>query len=607
MKKLLLLAAAIVALNVQATKLYVNPSHPSANDTNWGDTPGTPWKTLNTSNWKENDSIMVSNSVYTLSEKGFVNKSVTVIGESKNGVIFQGEDDMSFNFNMTTVRFFSIGTGVEATFNNVTIKNLLYDWHNGEPDATSTYGGAFELTPSSTLNLKNVDVKNIKIYGNGGNAWGAAIMNRGIVNADNCSFENCYATQGGVMFTTSGSTANFTNCKFIGNGNPEVSDYDTYRFGGAICMVGSAILNVDKCNFEKNFTEKNGMGGVFMIRYEADKKTIINILNSTFSNNKSSNSSSILYCGANTAATPSTELLISIKNSNFYKNIGNISTLQYNNTMSLPTKANYKGVGRFVFVNNSLFGNFNPERPNTRSISIGDVNMDYYIINNLMNDNETDAGTAQAGTYGFVLEGSYDAAPLNIKTMIVRGNVFNATGGAFSSINFPDLSSVDHPEMKNFTGQKLIRTQQQTKLKSSEIARVPYLDFTTASDSVSVVLNNGINEYLANEVNIIPQTDILGNPISGEFRDTGAWEMQVNTAVRQIIANTQFAYPNPFNDVLSIKGRPELVEIYSMDGQCVVQYTKPENNINVSSLQAGLYLIKLTENGISQIQKSIKK
>lgn len=608
MKKLLLLSIACIALQVQATQLYVNPNHPNADDTNWGDTPESPWMTLNMANWNENDTIIVSNAVYTIVEKGFLEKKVTIIGESRDSVILQGEDDMSFNFNMTTIRFFALAAGVEASFENLTIKNLIYDWQNGEQDATSTYGGAFELTSTSVLNLKNITIKNIKIYGDGGNAWGAAIMNRGVVNADNCLFENCYATQGGVMYATSSSTANFTNCAFVGNGNPEVSNYDTYRFGGAICMVGSATLDIDQCLFENNFTEKNGMGGVIMIRYEADTKTALNITNSTFTNNKSANSSSVLYCGANTAATETTELSITIKNSNFYKNIGNIATLQYNNTISLPTKSSYIGTGQFIFVNNSLFGNFNPDRSNTRSISIGDVNMDYYILNNLMNDNETDDGTPQAGTYGFVLEGSYDIAPQNIRSMVVQGNVFNATGGAFSSINYPDLSSVDHPEMKNLTGQRLIRSQQQTVLNETEDSFIPYLVFTNAVDSVSAALNNGVNEYLVGDENIIPQTDFLGQPISDEIRDAGAWEMQFDqTAIHQVTTNKQFAYPNPFENELLIQGKPELVEIYNTNGECLMQYIQPENNIDVSSLQTGLYLIKLTENGVSRIQKSVKR
>ncbi|NDP20479.1 MAG: hypothetical protein GZ091_05315 [Paludibacter sp.] len=45
MKKLLLLTIVFAALQVQATKLYVNPNHPNANDTNWGDSPEAPWMT----------------------------------------------------------------------------------------------------------------------------------------------------------------------------------------------------------------------------------------------------------------------------------------------------------------------------------------------------------------------------------------------------------------------------------------------------------------------------------------------------------------------------------------------------------------------------------
>ena len=606
MKKLLLPLLLLAANLVGATVLYVNPNHPNANDTNWGDTPDTPWATLNVANWAENDTIMVSNAVYTISQKGFITKKVTVIGESKADVIFQGEDDMSFNFNMTTCRFFMVSENTEVTFKNITIKNLLYDWHNGEQDATSTYGGVFDLSVNAILNLKNVDIKKAKIYGNGGNAWGAAIMNRGTVNADSCLFESCYATQGGAMYMLGGSVSNLTNCKFIGNGNPEVVDYDTYRFGGAINIAGGTTITVDKCYFENNFTDKNGTGGVFMIRYDADKICNLNVTNSTFNANKSGYAGSVLYCGANTAPTALTELNIGFTNCVFYKNVGCRTTPQYNNTISLPLKANYPGKGRFVFVNNSMFGNYNPGQANTRSISFGDVNMEYYFINNLMNDNEADDQTAQTGVYGIVLEGSYNVAPVNVKTLVVQGNVFNMTGGAFSSINFPNLSSVDHPEMKNQTGQRLARTQLQTGLKLSDKG-IHYLDFTSSTDSVSVALNNGVNEYMLDGVNLVPQTDILGNAISDQIRDAGAWEMQsTNTGIYQITGNNALLYPNPFNTVLNFSVNADKVEIFNIHGQKVYQKDYPEMSVSTSDLPMGLYLIKLIQNGNTFIAKALK-
>ena len=607
MKKLLFLLLSVVTCSVNATVFYVNPNSPNASDSNWGDTPNNPWATLNVANWAENDTIMVSNAVYTITQKGIINKKVTVIGESKAGVIFQGEDDMAFNFGSTTCRFFLISSNAEATFKNITLKNLLYDWKNGEESATSSYGGVFEISENSILNLKNVDIRKAKIYGNGGNAWGAAIMNRGTVNADSCLFESCYATQGGAMYMLGGSTANLTYCKLLGNGNPEVVDYDTYRFGGAINMNGGTTLNIDNCYFEGNFTEKTGTGGAFMIRYDADKICNLNVRNTTFNANMSGYAGSVLCCGANTTATTSTELNINFTNCVFYKNVGNKTLLQYNNTISIPTKSSYVGKGKFIFVNNTLFANYNPGQSNTRSIGLGDINMEYYFINNLMNDNEAADKTAQTGVYGIVLEGSYNVAPTNIKTMVAQGNIFNSTGGAFGAINFTDLDITLHPETKNSTGQRLIRTQLQTALKQSANG-TSYLDFTSTNDSISVALNNGVNEYLLNGVNLVPQTDILGNPITDQTRDAGAWEMsEINTAAHLPTSEKTFIYPNPFMNRLNFSANVEKVEIYSIDGQKIMQQTKPGISIVTSDLNSGLYMVRVTKNGITQIQKVLKK
>lgn len=385
-------------------------------------------------------------------------------------------------------------------------------------------------------------------------------------------------------------------------------DYETYRFGGAICMTGSATVIADKCYFENNHTEKNGWGGVVMIRYDADKKSTLHFTNSSFSNNKSANAGSVLHCAANTAATVDTELDITFKNCVFHKNTGNLMNAQYNNTLSLPGKANYAGKGQFVFVNNSLYGNFNPARTNVRSISIGDVKMRYYIINNFMNDNETDEGIPQAGTYGFVLEGSYNVPPANIDTMVLLGNVLNATGGSLSPINFPDLNNTESPDKKNLTGQRLIRTQMQITLKQPQSSGVPYIDFTSSTDSVSVALNNGVNEYLLGGVNIAPQTDILGNSISDASRDAGAWEMQVtSTSLFSFGIKQKVAYPTPFSTRLYFTNNPDQVEIFSIDGKSILKQNRPEGGMDVSALQKGIYLIKTTKDGITSIQQSFKK
>lgn len=617
MKKIFTFLLLVCAISAQAVTYYVNPSHPNASDSNWGDDPEHPWATLNISSWIDDCTIMVSNGTYDMTVMGvtraILGKNIEVIGESKTGVIIQGESDMDFNFGYNTHRFFKILTGANVTFQNATIKNLIFDGTlNMEENTTHTYGGAFEVEANATLNLKHVDVKNVKVYGGTVNSWGAGIMNNGTVNVDSCSFTNCYSTQGGAMYLASGSTSNITNTTFKGNGNPSGTEYDTYRFGGAFVLSLDPTVNIDKCYFESNFSlGTNAAGGVFMLRWGTDKVMNLSVTNSVFYDNKTAGAGAVLSTQAESSSSAATEMNINFTNCVFLKNQGCLQTTAYNNTISLPLNNSYQGTGNFVFINNTLFKNYNSgstgQTTNARSIALGDNYMKYYLINNLMNDNEDELGNPVTGIYGLVLEGGYDVAPTRLTTMVAKGNVLNATGGAFSSVNFPDLSIEMCPECKNQTGQRLMRSQLQTDLVVPSEG-LPYIPFTSSQDSVSVALNNGVNEYLLNGINIVPSADINGTGIDSDIKDAGAWEMIADGS--SIHANSNLSnviYPTIFSDFLYINTAVESVAIYNVSGRCIYQQKNPNSIISTTSLQPGLYIVKITTEGKDIIQKIIKK
>jgi hypothetical protein len=86
----------------------------------------------------------------------------------------------------------------------------------------------------------------------------------------------------------------------------------------------------------------------------------------------------------------------------------------------------------------------------------------------------------------------------------------------------------------------------------------------------------------------------------------------INTGVNNIIPLCNFTlYPNPTNGPLKITppvntGGVYSIEITNVLGQIVYKGYANNNQIDVSSLAAGIYLFKLAANGVSQTAKFVK-
>jgi hypothetical protein len=98
----------------------------------------------------------------------------------------------------------------------------------------------------------------------------------------------------------------------------------------------------------------------------------------------------------------------------------------------------------------------------------------------------------------------------------------------------------------------------------------------------------------------------IGNPLFGYavFKD---YELSVNEY--ELSAKIK-VYPNPVSDILNITSEKVVIEsvsVYSLAGQQLISPTENFENIDVSSLSEGIYLLEIyTENG-RQVQKFIKE
>lgn len=209
--------------------------------------------------------------------------------EDDEEIVING-DDLVIDGNGHTID--ALGKSSIFTFNskNITLKNI--DFRN----ANSKQGGLL-VNRNSSINFVNCHFEN-NISENGG-----AINNEGILTMDNCSFDrNVSKNDYGGAINNNGKLK-VVKCNFNNNisrnaggaiNNFNHADLEECDFksniaekGGAINNMSSGLLNVLKCNFEKNNAFKQG-SIIFNDNY-------LDIKNSEFSDNISNKECHAIY------------------------------------------------------------------------------------------------------------------------------------------------------------------------------------------------------------------------------------------------------------------------------------------------------------------------
>ncbi len=86
-------------------------------------------------------------------------------------------------------------------------------------------------------------------------------------------------------------------------------------------------------------------------------------------------------------------------------------------------------------------------------------------------------------------------------------------------------------------------------------------------------------------------------------------EDSLSVGIDEISDSTVNVYPNPAHSVLNIEGPAQnsIISIFDLSGKIFVD-NKPVNNIlDISSLQEGIYIIRIINNGRTEWIKFIKK
>lgn len=601
MKKVFIILL-VFAMTIPASAIdkivYVNQNSVTASDEHEGTDPGNPWLTLNSSKWTDNMTIHIANGTYNIPVKiGIVNDNISLIGQSRSGVILQSMDDASFAAGTTGNTLFQL-SGKNASFRSVTIKNVR--------DNIVKLGGAFDVLQSGNLTLTDVTLMNLVTAQSTWSGGGAIMVREGTLNVDSCTFEACHSNFGGAIMTYTSSTinantVNISNTRFINNANPKQAFFTGSHFGGAITFSGKGTFNIDKCYFEGNQARLNtsntgsGVGGAIMVRLDANATSSLNITNSVFYRNESDGAGSVMAIGNNGVNT-STVFNINLTNNVFYQNKGNVYSGAAANTLAL----NSTGVmytGTFIFANNTFFQNNNADRPNSASIVLESMPVSAYFINNLMNDNQLTGVTV----YGLSCSSVSNSATLRR----FKGNIFNHLGGGLSVSDATNYRDLFESNINASNGNRSWISNSFQKVNegfTTPGSGLPYLE----TQSGGMGINFGVNEFIVNEINVVPLTDIRGRTRNG-ITDAGAFEFEgITTGINQFIEQT--VKPINYlsrNGELILNKTYESVQIYDLNGSCLINICNA-SILKINNLTDGVYIIRTLDNGRISNQKFIR-
>jgi len=210
----------------------------------------------------------------------------------------------------------------EITINGLTSSSTIIQPSTCDPieEECSNDHQFVRNTSGGTLSLNNLT---LRYWKNTGDLNGGILLNNGILNISDCVLSNNRAVYGGA-FINSGGTVTITNSAFTSNMAHNYSDYNT---GGAIynALAGPGSITIQESTFSGN----SGSDGGAIFNYG-----LLDIINSTFSENTASFSGGAIYVHNNTASLINVTLSGNVASSNgggiFNDNDG---TLNFINTI----------------------------------------------------------------------------------------------------------------------------------------------------------------------------------------------------------------------------------------------------------------------------------
>lgn len=230
-----------------------------------------------------------------------------------------------------------------------------------------------------------------------------------------------------------------------------------------------------------------------------------------------------------------------------------------------------------VVINNSTFVNNDYNSTHGNSIvASGNGSVNLYVNNTIFWQNTVN-GTAATRDISNGSEVNYDVF---IRNSIANVSSNAGTNGTFSVTNVTILD----PATYNLN-----------------------LDTEYKPTSVSnYIVDQGDNAYY--DEALFGDLDLSGNDrIFNTTIDLGAYEYNTALSSSSFSTNEFKLYPNPATNFFTVKAKEAIqkVEVYNLMGAKVMETN--QNQVNISSLNAGIYLVKVYSENRVGVQKIIKK
>jgi autotransporter family porin len=219
-----------------------------------------------------NGQLKIANGIYTGTKQVFINKNMTIKGQSKTGTIIKGDgitwilfiptSTVTAHISDLTLYNGNTSGGAIENIGTLTVNNCAFKHNNG------TSGGAIFNTGIGILT-----VTGSTFTGNTATNGGAIYNDGGTLTVTNSNFNDNTATNGGAIYNTATLPVTVTGCTFTGN--------TAINNGGAINNDFGKTMTVSGSTFTDNTAAGNG-GAI-------DNVNTMTVTGSTFTDNTATN------------------------------------------------------------------------------------------------------------------------------------------------------------------------------------------------------------------------------------------------------------------------------------------------------------------------------
>lgn len=486
-------------------------------------------------------------------------------------------------------------------------------------DTTTIYletGATFTATDLNTQTTRahiNLIGSNTTISGGEKNARilrteAASLTLKGITFCDVKDYMNI----GGVLYFAGNandvSTLTIDSCVFENNSLLDASSTP----GGVVIATGNNVIDIKISNsiFRNNNLGRTGSDATGVIMHYQGKNGEVEISNCLFEGNKTTSTTGALTIGLGTTASNSQ---IIMANNTFYNN-----STRNSNTVGSVANIMIQGTNNVAAVaNNTFFFNQRDDAEGetedqasikkiykrTSAVNIVNAgNNTLHFVNNVVSGMRN--AVISAGTNDRTIECFNNYAAV-LEPHVYVSEFANGINGNIVFTARP--SNAGDPFAADIEALNAIMANVGISSTLEEDSYIPYLAIT---ESTSQLINNGMDAYLVNEMNIIPATDIKGT--SRTNTDMGAFEYiqegGVGTGIesQEQHSNMVNIYNMPSEIMIeNITGQPLLLQIVLMDGHSVALMTINDcTTISKNSLPQGVLLL-VVNNGTETTTKKI--